>query len=83
MAYPCRRRLAEGTKEFMAAGADPNPKSVSPSELDGLLEQARAAGWRELGLLGPFDVQFRPGGVPETHTFFLHGSLGAADLVKL
>lgn len=59
----------------MAAMADPNPKLISPPELDAVLEQARVEGWRELALLGPGSVQLRSG-APEAHTFHLSEPLG-------
>src|SRR5262245_60459001 len=56
----------------MATMADANPKRLSLSELDAVLEQARAEGWRALALIGPSaGGRARSDVVPEAQTFCL------------
>jgi len=59
----------------MATRADPEPKRLSPSEVDAVLEQARVEGWRELALVGPWGTQPRPAGVADANTFYLRRPL--------
>src|SRR4051794_36788746 len=61
----------------MAAPMAPEPRLVSPSELDAVLAQARVEGWRELTLLGPRAWASRPDRVSEAHTFHLRETIGA------
>ncbi|HWO26635.1 MAG TPA: COR domain-containing protein [Kofleriaceae bacterium] len=62
----------------MAITAAPAPKIISLSELDAVLDQARAEGWRELALHGPGGAELRSRGVPNAHKVYLIEPLGTA-----
>jgi internalin A len=56
---------------------------ISASELDAVLEQARAEAWQQLALLGPWVGGYkRADRIPRTRTFFLKEPLGPR-IVKL
>jgi len=61
----------------MAIGVDSNRRLISPSEVDAVIERARAEGWRELALLGPFGARMESDTVSEAHTFYLREPIGA------
>jgi hypothetical protein len=52
----------------MATASHPSPNRISLSELDTVLEQARAEGWRELALIGPQGHWQQPKAHPRRHS---------------
>ena len=53
------------------------PKGIGPTELDVVLDRARAEGWRSLALIGPYATVGRVHDVPDTQVFHLSEPLGA------
>src|SRR6185436_15451839 len=59
----------------MVTAASRRLKRISPSELDEVLERARAEQWRDLAVIGP-GGSWQPDGIPEEHTFHLRARIG-------